>query len=441
MPTPRPRTPRLLTAPELAELVGGTLPSGALPPVRGATHHSGRVREGDAFFALAGSHGHGIDFADAAIMAGAAMIVSDRAHPRGVRVDDPGAALLRLGRWARARLTRPLVAVSGSAGKTTAKALLAAALNGEASEGNLNTPHALAGRLLRAWSDGGTRPLVLELGIDRVGEMDELTALVRPDVGLLTRIAASHLDGLGDVATVAREKARLLAAAPRGLAADDAWRRLRGEAALTTARYGLDADAPWRGQLAGEPFAPRLRVEAPVALEIDLPGLGRGLAESALGALAAAELLGVPTEEAAARLPGATLEPGRLQLHRRTGWTLIDDSYNSNPTSAAQALALLRAAPPPRTALLGEMLELGARAAAEHRLLGEASGGLESVWFLGEHVDEVRRGNPEVRPLPAEAPERWAATLPREGTILVKASRGLRFERLVRALLDEERPG
>lgn len=437
MPTPRPRTARHLSAPALAELLGGTLPAEALPPVRGATHHSGRVREGDAFFALAGSQGHGIDFADAALEAGAAMVVSDRPHPRGLRVDDPGAALLRLGRWARARLTRPVVAISGSAGKTTAKALLAAALDGEASDGNLNTPHALAGRLTRAWSDGGTRPLVLELGIDRVGEMDELTALVRPDVGLLTRIAAVHLDGLGDVSTVAREKARLLTAAPRGLAADDAWRRLPPETALTTVRYGLDGDAPWRGRLAGEPFAPRLRVEAPATLEIPLPGLGRGLAESALGALATAELLGVPVEDAAARLPGASLEPGRLQLHRRPGWILIDDSYNANPASAAQALALLRAAPPPRTALLGEMLELGERAAAEHRHLGEASRGLESVWFHGEHLNDVRRGNPEVRALPDEAPERLAATLPREGTILVKASRGLRFERLVRALLAE----
>jgi UDP-N-acetylmuramoyl-tripeptide--D-alanyl-D-alanine ligase len=434
-----PGAPRAsLPAPELAALLGAAPPEAPLPAARGATHHSGRVRPGDAFFALPGAATHGIRFADDALAAGAALVVSDRPHPQGLRVADPGAALLRLGRWARARLTRPLLAVTGSAGKTTAKALLAAATGGETPPGNLNTPHALAGALTRAWSDGGSAPLVLELGIDRVGEMDQLTALVRPDVGVLTAIAASHLDGLGDVATVAREKGRLLAATARGLAADGAWRQLPDELALRALRYGLDADAPWRGRLEGPPFDPVLRAEAPVTVAAHLPGPGRGLAESALGALAAAALLGLDPAAAAARLADARLEPGRLQLHRRDGWTLIDDSYNSNPASAEQALALLRAAPPPRTAVLGEMRELGAEAEARHRALGQATLGLERVLAVGPHAEAVRAGNPAARVVAEEEAERAAAALPREGTILVKASRGLRFERLVRALLATE---
>lgn len=434
-----PNAPRTsLAARRLAALLGASALDEKLPPVRGATHHSGRVRPGDAFFALPGQEMHGIDFADDALAAGAALVVSDRPHPGGLQVDDPGGALLRLGRWARARLTRPLLAVTGSAGKTTAKALLAAATGGETPPGNLNTPHALAGALVRAWSDGGTAPLVLELGIDRVGEMDELTALVRPDVGLLTAISASHLDGLGDVATVAREKGRLLAATARGLAADDAWRQLPDELALRTIRYGLDGDAPWRGHLAGPAFEPRLEVEAPVALRAPLPGPGRGLAESALGALAAAALLGVDPAPAAERLARARLEPGRLTVRRFAGWTLIDDSYNSNPASAAQALALLRAAPPPRTAVLGEMRELGAEAADRHRALGEATAGLERVLAVGPHAAEVRRGNPAAQVTSQEEIEDVIAALPREGTILVKASRGLRFERLVEALVAAE---
>ncbi len=436
-----------LSAAALAELIGAAAPSDPDLPVSGATHHSGRVRPGDAFFALPGADHHGIVHADAALSAGAALIVSDRPHPMGLAVADPGEALLRLGRFARGRLTGPVVGVTGSAGKTTARALLAAALGAGASEGNLNTPHALAGRLMRAWNDDDGRPLVLELGIDRIGEMAELTDLVRPDVGLLTRVAASHLDGLRDEATVAHEKAGLLRAAPRGLAADAAWRALPRELADRVVRYGLNVDAPWSGRVAGgpdhDPFVAELRLERPErrrGLRVRLPGVGRGVAESALGALATADLLGLPLEPAAQRLERAVLEPGRLQIRRLPGVTVVDDSYNSNPASALQALELLRAAPAPRVAVLGEMLELGSDAARYHRELGEATRGLERVLFLGKHGDALRSGNPEAQVLDEGAMRAAVSRLPREGTILVKASRGLRFERLVAVLTDGEAP-
>jgi len=429
-------SPTHLTVADLADIVG--TPSRELTGrVRGATHHSGRVREGDAFFALPGADHHGIEHADDAVAAGAVVVVSDRPHPRGLQVADPGAALVRVGRWARGRLRAPVVGVTGSAGKTTARALLAAALDAQASEGNLNTPHALAGRLLRAWSDHPDRPLILELGIDHVGEMDRLTDLVRPDVGLLTRIAASHLDGLGDEATVAREKARLLHASPRGLAAEDAWRRLPDDLAVRIVRYGLDADAPWSGHEVGASFTPELEVDRPVRVRAALPGLGRGLAESALGALALAEVLGVPADVAAPRLAGARLEDGRLTPRRGNGFTVLDDSYNANPASARQALELLHRAPGPRVAILGEMLELGAESERHHRELGEASLGLDHVLFVGPHGEAVRAGNPDVEIVPDDRAVDVVARLPRRGTLLVKASRGMRFERLVAALMED----
>ncbi len=470
MTLPDPPRHARLSAAALAELIGAAAPSDPRVAVSGATHHSGRVRPGDAFFALPGADHHGIVHADAALNAGAALIVSDRPHPMGLAVADPGAALLRLGRFARGRLTGPVVGVTGSAGKTTARALLAAALDAEASEGNLNTPHALAGRLVRAWNDDAGRPLVLELGIDRIGEMAELTELVRPDVGLITSIAASHLNGLRDEATVAHEKAGLLRAAPRGLAADAAWRALPSELSDRIVRYGLSSDdlgdAPWRARLEGgradarpldadapdgvsfdgdafdgDPFEPVLILERPErhrGVRVELPGVGRGLAESAVGALATAELLGVSLEAAARRLEGATLEPGRLQLRRRGSLTIIDDSYNSNPVSARQALELLRSAAAPRVAILGEMLELGDDAARHHRTLGEATLGLELVLFHGPHGDAVRSGNPDARVLDDEAIRASVSRLPREGTILIKASRGMRFERLVAVLTESE---
>lgn len=428
-------TPDGLDAGTLAALLGSTTPAASLPPVRGATHHSGRVRAGDAFFALPGAQGHGIAHAEEALNAGAALVVSDRPHPRGIHVGDPAAALLRLGAWARGRLRCPVVAVTGSAGKTTAKALLRAALDGEASDGNLNTPHALAGRLMRAWADGDARPLVLELGIDRRGEMAELTQLVRPDVAVLTNLSAGHLDGLGDPATVVREKSVMLHGAARCLAADEAWQRLEASLGTRTVRYGLDAPhAEWRGTLQGDPFAPELAVHAPTTRTLPLPGLGTGLAESALGALAVADLLGVPQDDAAGRLPHAPLEPGRLQLLRLGRLTVLDDSYNANPASGAQALELLRQAPPPRVALLGDMLELGEESRRHHRDLGAATRGLDLVLAVGPEARALQEGNPAVRTLSMDDALAAVAELPTQGTVLVKASRGMRFERLVEAL-------
>lgn len=418
-----------------AALLGAPAPSAVSDRVRGATHHSGRVRPGDAFFALPGAHEHGIAYADDALAAGASLVVSDRPHARGIRLDDPAAALLKVGTWARGRLSRPVVAVTGSAGKTTAKALLRAALDGDASAGNLNTPHALAGTLLRAWADGGAGPLVLEVGIDRLGEMAESAGLVRPDLAVLTNLSAGHLDALQDVETVAREKSMLLHTAARACAADAAWRRLEPGLRWRTVRYGLDApEAEWRGTLLGSAFAPELSVESPEPRTLPLPGVGAGLAESALGALAVARLLNVPGEVAADRLRDAPLEPGRLRPIRLGDLLVLDDAYNANPASAAQALALLRQAPPPRVAVLGDMLELGAESEHHHRELGRATRGLDRVLAVGPAARALREGNPDVRIVAPEDAEAAVAELPTRGTVLIKASRGMRFERLVEAL-------
>ncbi len=440
-------TPRPWTLAQVAALLGTAAPGVDAGPIHGATHHSGRVRPGDLFFALPGAAGHGIEHADAALEAGAAWVVSDRPHPRGLHVRDPGAALLRLGGWARARLRGPVVAVTGSAGKTTAKGLLAAALDADASEGNLNTPHALAGRLIRAHADGRRRPLVLELGIDRPGEMADLAVLVRPDLALLTVIGPSHLDALGDRAGVAREKSVLLRAAPRAFAAARTWPDLAADLAERTVPYALSdaatapegtAAAEFVGRLGGEPLAPVLELLRPTVLQVPLPCLGRGAAESAVGALAVAEALGRALPDAAGRLAQATLEEGRLTVRRAGGRTVIDDAYNANPASVPDALATLRAGPAPRLALLGDMRELGVESARHHRALGEATRDLDRVLFVGTEGAAVRAGNPAVELVSADEAASVLERLPHAGTVLVKASRSLGFERFVRQLTRPE---
>jgi UDP-N-acetylmuramoyl-tripeptide--D-alanyl-D-alanine ligase len=353
-----------------------------------------------------------------------------------------------------------VVAVTGSAGKTTTKALLSAALDALASPGNLNTPHALATVLVDAWlADDPVRPLVLELGIDRVGEMAELTELVRPTHGLVTLIAEAHLAGLGDLAQVAHEKAGVLRAATvAGYAAEAAWTQLppalragvhryRVDAAGTAASAATGVAAVQEGPVASAPIVGRHHVRDGrdwlsteldgTTVELELPGPGRALAENALGALRVALDLGVALPTALARLRGARLEEGRLTRHALGPRLLIDDSYNANPASVAAALEVLARAPRPHTLVLGAMLELGAASAERHRDVGVAcrAHDVDTVWTVGADARPMLDTFPEARPFDdVHAAIAAAAELPTVGTLLVKGSRGVGLDALVRHL-------
>jgi UDP-N-acetylmuramoyl-tripeptide--D-alanyl-D-alanine ligase len=426
----------------LLRRLGGTV-SGpeTLPAASGAAFHTALVRPGDAFFALPGEHAHGFDFVDEAFGRGAAFVVSDRDHPRGVRVDDPAAALLALGHEARAAWRSPVIGVSGSVGKTTMKALLAAALAARSSAGNRNTPLALAATLVDGWlALDVERPLVLELGIDHAGEMDQLTDLVRPTHAILTAIEAAHLDGLGDLAGVAREKGRLLEAASLArYAAAGAWRRLTPALRARTVRYGLgEPDAPTgRYRAQGDGGVLDALVAPGEELSVRLPGLGAALAEHALGALVVARDLGVPLDAAAARLGAAPLEGRRLQRHTLGDLSLLDDSYNASPASMRLALEVLASLPQPHAAVLGDMRELGAEAEAQHALLAPLCRGLTPLWAVGAHAMLLVRDHPNARHYAdVGAALRDLAELPRRGTLLVKGSRSIGLERVVDALLE-----
>ena len=432
---------KALDAAAVSSLVGGAPPAASLPPGRGVAFHSADVRPGDVFFALPGSHGHGIAYVDEALARGAAYVVSDLPHPRGIRVPDAEGALLTLGRGARAELGARVVGVTGSAGKTTTKAMLAAALDARSTAGNLNTQRALAATLVDAALAGDGRPLVLELGIDHVGEMTRLVALTAPTDALLTSIAPSHLDGLRSLDTVAREKATLLTSVGGvRLASLQAYRALPLELRRGVTAYAvLDEDEP-PPSLPGLVPARRMSFDelgtelSYRGLRLRLPLAGKAMVANALAAIAMAEMLGVDVELAAQRVAGARLEPGRLQRRRVGPVIVLDDSYNSNPASAALALEVLRISPPPHTAVLGDMLELGDESRRHHLELGAATSDLDAVLAVGPASRAVLEANPAA--LHAAAVEDalpMLRTLPRRGTVLFKASRGMRLERLVRA--------
>ncbi len=418
----------------LAERGGGVAAPG-LPGATGVSFHSRRVRPGDAFFALPGAAEHGLTYAGAALGAGAAYIVSDRPHPRGVTVPDPAGLLLALGADARRTFYGTVVGVTGSAGKTTCKAFLGAALGAGITPGNFNTPFALAQTLIDAATKSRTGErarLVLELGVDHPGEMDTLLQLAQPTHAVLTLIAPSHLAGLGSVAGVAREKLKLVDAADYALVSAQAAAFLSASQRRKVTTYGLK-DADVTGTISD--VSPAGQTLTALGVQVRLPFVGAALAAGALAALALAAHLGDDLEVTATRLARAKLEPGRLQIHRLGPLTLLDDSYNSNPASATAALETLKHFPRPHTAILGDMLELGPDSARFHSELGEQTLGLDKVVAVGPEMLALKEGNPAARYFDTFDLEKLLVELPEHGTLLVKGSRGMRLERLVSALL------
>lgn len=428
----------MLSPDQLLKLAGGGhLPAGAdsWPAASGVRFSTQLLQPGDVFFALAGQAEHGIRYADRALELGASFIVSDREHAQGLQVADPAGLLLQLGSQARSVLDGGVIGVTGSAGKTTMKDLLAGLLSARATPGNFNTLLALATTLVDAALSEPGRNLVLELGIDRPDEMQQLLDLTRPDIGVLTSIAPSHSEFLGSVQDIAAQKRKLLDFAPLRFLSDQAAAHLDSlpDGAVV---YGLSDRAEDRAAVTGSSGERQLLYQGQ---PFPLTQPGSAWATNLTGALAVARSLGVPLDTLEERLGSITISPGRLQIRLAGDRLLIDDSYNSNPASAAAALEVLAESPAPRTAILGDMRELGKESSEHHRVLGQATTDLDLVVFVGEYAADMLAGNPRGLSTPdTDSALKMLGQLPEGGTVLVKASRSLGFERIINRLEESE---
>lgn len=445
------------------------LPGGALHgdgAVRCARVHSDTrtLAPGDLFVAIRGERFDANGMLGQAKAAGAAAALCLRGASGGfavhglpcIEVDDPVAALGQLARGWRAQFTLPLVAVTGSNGKTTVTQMVAAVLRAAAGEaafatqGNLNNDIGLPLTLLRLRA--GHRLGVVELGMNHPGEIARLAAIAQPTVAVVNNAQREHLEFMATVEAVARENGSVIAALPANgtvvLPAGDTylplWREMAGQRRVIT--FGLDA--PNAEVRADEPRwsdgAWQLRVHTPQGgFALRLRIAGRHNVQNALAATACALAAGVPIASIATGL--AAFEPvkGRSRaLALSGGRTLVDDSYNANPDSVAAAIAVLAALPGPRLLVLGDMGEVGdagpqlhaeagaqARAAGiEHLLaLGALSAGSVAAFGAGaQHFDD------------AQALIAAARTLaPQVASVLVKGSRFMKMERVVEALQQE----
>lgn len=423
--------------------------------VRRVTTDSRAVLPGDLFVALRGERFDAHDFVGGAAGKGAVGAVVEReleAPTAQLLVRDSLAALQRAA-WAwRERFRAPVVAVTGSNGKTTTKQLLAAlfAARGPvlATRGNLNNHIGVPLTLFELRERH--RTAVIEMGANHPGEIETLTALTRPDVGVITQAGDAHLEGFGSREGVARAKAELFAGLGAGgiavINADDTyaplWRSLaRGQ----QISFGIERVADVRAtHLRATPSGSRFRLSLPDGeAQVELPLPGRHNVMNALAAAACGVALGMDAEQIAAGLARVEAAQGRVAWKTTLqGARLIDDSYNANPTSMQAGLELLALQPGTRWAVLGGMAELGEGSATMHEWCGAQarSLGIERLCVLGEAGAHYARGfgdRAERFETAEQLSQALAAQLAPGMTVLVKGSRSARMEKVVAALCGE----
>ena len=465
----------LFTVAELREVISVKVLAGDPSPLakrrfRGVSTDSRSIRRGDLFVALRGDRFDGHQFVPAVLSKGAAgAIVHDAYQWEGTRtrsnepflfgVHDPLFAYQQLATHHRSRFSIPVVAVTGSNGKTTTKDMVASVLAARwrtlKTEGNYNNRIGVPHTLFRL--TGRHQAAVIEMGVDHRGQTTRLCEIVRPTVGLITNIGPDHLEFFGGMEGSAQAKAELLDMLPlEGTAvlnADDPYfDYLAARARCRVVSFGLSDRAQVRGLQVvsdvrhGTTFALRLPGKSrPVSVVIKVHGT-----HNVINALAAAavgfslNLTGTMIAEGLAKFRPAAM---RSQVMSHHGVQIINDCYNANPASMKAALQLLGEWTPARdrVAVLGDMLELGRETHQLHRDVGRFAAGLplSRLIVCGDLGREIATGAREAgmsEHAIVELSDASAAadllkkTVRRGDVILVKASRGMRMEQIVQGL-------
>jgi UDP-N-acetylmuramoyl-tripeptide--D-alanyl-D-alanine ligase len=448
-----------------ALLPGSTLVGDPATPLLRVHSDTRTLRAGDLFVALKGERFDAHDFLPQARAAGAVAAIAERglaeAGLAGLQVADSRAALGTLGANWRARMSLPLIAVTGSNGKTTVTQMIASILRawvGDAAfstEGNFNNDIGVPLTLLRLRQDPDTwhRAAVVELGMNHVGEIAQLARMAAPTVALVNNAQREHQEFMAGVEAVARENGAVIEAlGANGTAvfpSDDAhaavWQALSGtRPTLTFSLEGpsdLLAEAVW----SGDHWATVLHTPAG-ATAIRLRVAGWHNVKNALAATACALAAGCPLEAVARGLEAFEPVKGRSQVKalQRGGRTvtLIDDSYNANPDSVRAAIDVLATLPGPRWLVLGDMGEVGDQGPAFHAEVGSyaAARGVDALWTAGAASAAAAAAYGPAARAHASVADLIAALgpgtreAPEAASIVVKGSRFMRMEQVIAAL-------
>ncbi len=460
------------TVEKIVEATGGRLLSGNPGAAVGEIATDTRTLDpGDAFLALIGERNDGHDFVPEAVArkVGAVIVQEDRlaapfpADTAVIAVSDTLHALGEAARYWRNRFPIPVIGITGSNGKTSTKEMVAAILARERSvlknKGNFNNLIGVPLTLL------GLRPhhrmAVVEMGINVRGEMARLAEICRPTAALITNIQPAHLEGLQSLERVLEEKGKLW----ESLGPDDlmvvncddarlaAFAEKFGARRVTYSQGGFPADVRLAGEVRTIGMESVFDIEVGgAAQQIRLSVLGMHQVQNAVAAAAAAYGLGESPRAIALGLAAHRPVSQRMQVHELgDGTTLVDDTYNANPVSMSAAIRSVASVrgERPFVAILGEMRELGVESARLHREVGRQLGGagVSALVTMGDLGREIAEGAREAG-VPADVCHhardhedavlwvrgRWAGSW-----ILVKGSRGMAMERVVKGIIDNAR--
>jgi UDP-N-acetylmuramoyl-tripeptide--D-alanyl-D-alanine ligase len=444
-----------------ALLPGSTLVGDGATVVARVHSDTRSLRRGDLFVALKGERFDAHDFLAQAQASGAVAAIAERgldaAGLPGLQVADTQRSLTALARAWRQRFQLPLIAVTGSNGKTTVTQMIATILQawlGDAAfatAGNLNNHIGVPLTLLRLRQDESAwhRAGVVELGMNHPGEIAELAAITAPTVALVNNAQREHQEFMASVEAVAHENGAVIAAlGASGTAvfpADDAhaplWQQLAGHRPTLTFALTGAADVTCHAEWVVDHWAVLLQTPAG-ASTVQLQVAGWHNVKNALAATACALAAGCPLDAIRRGLEAFAPVKGRSQVRRfeRAGQsvTLIDDSYNANPDSVRAAIEVLASLPGPRWLVLGDMGEVGDQGPAFHREVGAfaKARGIDALWTVGEASTHAAAAFAGARHFDTVAS--LLAALPQAPAccaVLVKGSRFMKTEQVVAALL------
>lgn len=445
-----------MTLGEIAEITGGVVvgdPSATVDAP--ASLDSRHVEPGGLFVAIAGEHVDGHDYVSQAVASGAAAVLASRdTGVASVVVDDVTAALGLLARHVLdEREDVEVIAITGSSGKTSVKDLIAHLLAPEgatvATEGNHNNELGVPLTVLQV--DELTRYLVVEMGARALGDISHLCGIAPPDIGIVLNVGSAHIGEFGSAERIAEAKGELAEAVGADgvvvLNADDprvAAMASRTQATVVT--FGQAGDVELDDVRIDDSGAPHFTLSRHGRRVLaNVPLLGGYQALNAAAAATAALALGLDLSTIAARLAaaGGATSPMRMERHvRADGLIVVNDAYNANPESMEAALRSIAAVGHGRAvAVLGSMLELGDQSHAAHVRIGRLAAelGYLRVVVVGDEAHGIVEGAGGIAEHAADvdvATRTLSASLTGDEVVLVKASRGVRLERVAQALLD-----
>jgi UDP-N-acetylmuramoyl-tripeptide--D-alanyl-D-alanine ligase len=450
-----------MTLSEISKAVNGKIIQGeGHREVSKISTDSRKINPGDLFIALRGERHDAHRYLKQAIKSGACALLVEKFNQEGrvpvIKVEDTLKALQDLARYNRSKFAVPVIAVTGSSGKTTTKDMVASVLSRKykvlKTEGNFNNDIGLPLTLLNM--DRSHQAVVVELAMRGPGEIDRLAGISLPTGAVITNVGEAHLERLGSVKNIAAAKAELLDhIGEKGFAAlHKESPYLEGEAARCAGKViffgGRGADVyvkNIRREGKGNRFTVVYGTEQ---VEMYIPVTGIHNVQNALAAVIAGRQLGLAWNDIAQGLAGVTFSAMRMEIKNAGGVTIINDAYNANPSSTKAALQALRETAGNRraVAVLGNMLELGPYSEKGHIEVGSAvvSRNVDYLITVGDLAKLIARGAKEAGMQPGsisryadnqEAIKKLVDILVPGDVVLVKGSRGMRMEEIVEGLI------